>query len=123
MKRRLLSVLLGAGALWAEAPMPLAIHNARIVPVNGPAIAKGTIVLRNGLIESVGADVNVPADAWVLEGEGSNCLSGIDRRPQHHRFAGSSAASACAARRASRNASASRASHATGFNRAARPRP
>jgi hypothetical protein len=57
--------------------MPLAIHNARIVPVNGPAIAKGTIVVRNGLIESVGADVNVPADAWVLEGEGLTVYPGL----------------------------------------------
>ncbi len=79
MKRRLFLVLfsLAAGALWAQQPSALAIHNARIVPVNGPAIAKGTVVVRNGLIEAVGADVNIPADAWVVEGDGLTVYPGL----------------------------------------------
>ena len=36
-------------------PNAYAITNARIVPVSGPAIEKGTIVVRNGVIAAVGA--------------------------------------------------------------------
>jgi imidazolonepropionase-like amidohydrolase len=61
----------------AETRSAIAIHNARIVPVNGPAIARGTVVVRNGLIEAVGADVAVPADAWVIEGDGLTVYPGM----------------------------------------------
>ena len=48
-----------------------------MIPVSGPVIAKGTVVLRNGLIEAVGADVAVPADAWVIEGDGLTVYPGL----------------------------------------------
>ena len=38
----------------------LAIRNAKIVTVSGPVIAKGTVVVRNGLIEAVGENAAVP---------------------------------------------------------------
>jgi hypothetical protein len=38
-----------------------AIRNARIVTVSGPDIENGTIVVRDGKIQAVGASVNVPA--------------------------------------------------------------
>ena len=44
-------------ALHAEVPSAIAIRNARIVPVSSAAIARGTVVLRNGLIEAVGTDI------------------------------------------------------------------
>ena len=46
-----------------------AITNARIVVAPGQEIPRGTVVLRNGVIEAVGPDVPVPTDAWVLEGD------------------------------------------------------
>src|SRR6185436_1222422 len=46
----------------------LAITNARIVPVTKPTIERGTIVVRDGIIESVGANVSVPAGARVYPG-------------------------------------------------------
>jgi imidazolonepropionase-like amidohydrolase len=70
MKRLPILFVLMAGALCAAPPGAIAIRNARVIPVSSPAIAKGTVVLRDGLIEAVGADVAVPADAWVIEGEG-----------------------------------------------------
>jgi imidazolonepropionase-like amidohydrolase len=74
----LLILLFVAGiALHAAPPGAIAIHNARVIPVSGPAIAKGTVVLRNGLIDAVGADVTVPADAWVIEGEGLTVYPGL----------------------------------------------
>src|SRR5208283_1086818 len=79
MKRSVILVFFSsfAGALWAQQPTALAIHNARIVPVSGPVIAKGTVVVRDGLIETVGADVNIPADAWVVEGDGLTVYPGL----------------------------------------------
>ena len=45
-----------------------AITNAQIVTVSGPNIARGTIVVRDGLIESIGENVKAPADARVIDG-------------------------------------------------------
>ena len=55
----------------------MAVRNARIVTVSGPAIDKGTVVLRHGLIEAVGANVAVPPDAMVVEGEGLIVYPGL----------------------------------------------
>src|SRR3982751_792274 len=54
-----------------------AITNARIVPVNGPAIPHGTIVIRDGLIEAVGAAIIAPADARVIDGTGLTVYPGL----------------------------------------------
>ena len=35
------------------------------------------MVLRDGLIEAVGEDVTIPADAWVIEGEGLTVYPGL----------------------------------------------
>lgn len=47
-----------------------AIRNAHIVPVSGPDIDNGTVVIRDGKIEAVGTTVNVPAGAQIVEGRG-----------------------------------------------------
>lgn len=54
-----------------------AIRNARIVTVSGAAIDRGTVVVRDGLIESVGADARVPADAQVFDGTGLTVYPGF----------------------------------------------
>lgn len=46
-----------------------AIENARIVTAPGREIERGTVVVRNGLIESVGSDARVPSDAWRIAGD------------------------------------------------------
>src|SRR5688572_30299065 len=58
-------------------PGTYAITNARIIPVSGPTIDRGTIVIRNGLIVSVGASVPVPADASVIDGSGHTVYPGL----------------------------------------------
>jgi hypothetical protein len=75
--KRLLLMLVAVGALFAGPPTTIAIHNARVIPVSGPAIARGNVILRNGLIEAVGADVAVPADAWTIEGDGLTVYPGL----------------------------------------------
>src|SRR5271165_1049668 len=77
MKRLLCLLVALAGFAFAEPPTAIAIHDARIVPVSGPVIARGTIVLRNGLIEAVGANAKIPADAWVTEGDGLTVYPGL----------------------------------------------
>lgn len=76
MKRFLLA-LAGACALHAAVPSVIAIRNARVVPVSSPTIPKGTVVLRNGLIEAVGAEAPIPADAWIIEGDGLTVYPGL----------------------------------------------
>ncbi len=53
----------------AEAPRIFAITDVRIVTAPGQVIDSGTVVLRDGLIESVGAGIAAPSDAWTIEGE------------------------------------------------------
>ncbi len=55
----------------------IAITNARIVTVSGATIEKGTVVIRDGLIESVGADAKAPADAQVIDGNGLTVYPGF----------------------------------------------
>jgi imidazolonepropionase-like amidohydrolase len=73
------AIVLGvAGAVGhAEDPGAFAIRNARIVPVSGPAIENGTVVVSGGLITAVGASVEVPADAWVIDGKGLTVYPGL----------------------------------------------
>jgi imidazolonepropionase-like amidohydrolase len=54
-----------------------AIRGARIVTVSGAVIDKGTVVMRNGLIEDAGATVNAPADAVVIDGTNLTVYPGL----------------------------------------------
>src|SRR5438552_19059835 len=76
MKKTVTALLFCVCAL-AQNPSAVAIRNAKIVTVSGPVIAKGTVVVRNGLIEAVGDNVQAPADAMVIEGEGLTVYPGL----------------------------------------------
>lgn len=73
----LLWITLWAPAALAETVNWTAIRGARIVPVNGPVIEKGTVLIRNGVIAAAGAQVDVPASAWVIEGNGLTVYPGL----------------------------------------------
>ncbi len=76
--RGLVTFVFALAPILAQAPPPVvAIRNARIVTVSGPAISKGTVVVRNGLITEVGENVAAPADAWVVDGEGLTVYPGL----------------------------------------------
>ncbi len=68
-----------APAFSAAAPANgvLAITNARIVPVTAPEIASGTILIRDGKIEALGADVAVPPGAAVYDAKGLTAYPGM----------------------------------------------
>jgi imidazolonepropionase-like amidohydrolase len=58
-----------------------AITNAKIFPISGPAIDKGTILIRGNRIEAVGANVTVPAGAQIVDAKGGEVYPGfIDAR-------------------------------------------
>jgi imidazolonepropionase-like amidohydrolase len=58
-------------------PRYFAIMHARIVPVSGPVIENGTVVVAKGLIQAVGTSVTIPPEAWVIEGKGLAVYPGL----------------------------------------------
>ncbi len=55
----------------------VAVINARILPVVGAPIERGTIVIRGGRIAAVGANVSVPAGARVVDAQGKTVTPGL----------------------------------------------
>jgi imidazolonepropionase-like amidohydrolase len=53
------------------------IRNVNILTAAGPLIRNGAILLQNGKIAAVGAPVNAPADAVVIDGGGKYVTPGI----------------------------------------------
>ncbi|MFK7736182.1 MAG: amidohydrolase family protein [Pirellulaceae bacterium] len=78
--RRLVGVVgmvcLLAFAKHGVAAGPLAIQNAKIFTVSGEPIEGGTVLIRDGVIEAVGTDVDVPGEARVIDGEGMVVMPG-----------------------------------------------
>ena len=79
---RFSAVVVAAAAAFAvvaraDAPHVYAIKGARIVTAAGAPIASGTIVIRNGVIDAVGADAAAPADAMVIDGAGLTVYPGL----------------------------------------------
>jgi imidazolonepropionase-like amidohydrolase len=54
-----------------------AIRNARIFPVTGPVIERGTVVISGGKIGAVGASVSVPGGANTIDGSGLSVYPGM----------------------------------------------
>ena len=53
------------------------IRNAHIITVSGPDIENGSVVIREGKIEAVGASVNAPAGAQIIDGRGLSVYPGM----------------------------------------------
>ena len=73
----LVATLTFAPAALADAPGVYAITGGTVHPVSGPAIANGTVVIRDGLLEAVGANVTVPSDATVIDAKGLHVYPGL----------------------------------------------
>lgn len=56
---------------------PTVIRNVNIMTAAGPTIRNGAIYLRDGKIVAVGATVDAPADAQVIDGQGKWVTPGI----------------------------------------------
>jgi imidazolonepropionase-like amidohydrolase len=77
MRNFLTALLVFCGCASGADNTAIAIRNAKIVTVSGPVINKGTVVVRNGLIQEVGENVAIPADAVVIDGEGMTVYPGL----------------------------------------------
>jgi imidazolonepropionase-like amidohydrolase len=81
--KRLLTISTALAALMlsltvgADAPNVFAIRGARIVTAAGAPIDSGTVVVRRGVIDAVGASVDVPSDAEVIDGKGLTVYPGL----------------------------------------------
>ena len=63
------ATLLPVGSVAGQAAdAHYAIENARIVTVSGETIDRGTVVVRDGMIQAVGSNVSTPPGAWVIDG-------------------------------------------------------
>jgi len=54
-----------------------AIRDAKVVTLAGPPVDHGTVVIRDGKIAAVGASVEVPAGAQVIDGKGLEVYPGL----------------------------------------------
>ena len=88
--RTLVAILICAGSIAAQQignpttqdgvippRVTIAIRNAKIVTVSGPDIERGTVLIRDGKIEAVGANVSVPAGAQTIDGNGLSVYPGM----------------------------------------------
>jgi imidazolonepropionase-like amidohydrolase len=75
---QVLAVLAAAAGLAAQ-DAPHAFVGARIVPIDGPVIERGTLLVRAGRIVAVGptAEVRVPDDATTVDAAGRTILPGL----------------------------------------------
>ncbi len=71
------ALLIQTGSARLDAPEVYAISNAQIVTSADRTIAKGSVVIRNGLIADVGENIRIPADAKVIDGTGLTVYPGL----------------------------------------------
>jgi imidazolonepropionase-like amidohydrolase len=72
----LCALLVAAGSIPAAAET-YAVRDVRIVPVAGPVVERGTIVLRDGRIAALGRRVRVPSGARMIDGRGLTAYPGL----------------------------------------------
>ena len=72
--------LIVVGALLASstaAAQSLVIRNGTVVPVSGPRIPNATIIIQNGRIASIGANLPISSDATVIDATGMLVYPGL----------------------------------------------
>jgi hypothetical protein len=81
MSRRFLCftvlLLLVSLPCFADAPGVYAITGGTVHPASGPEIANGAVIIRDGLIESVGSAVAIPLDATIIDVKGGHIYPGL----------------------------------------------
>ena len=70
-------VALSACASIAQGSRPTAITHARIVTMEGKTIEMGTVLIRHGKIQAVGAKVKVPPGARIIDAKGGTVMPGL----------------------------------------------
>ncbi len=70
-------VLTCGAALAGAAEQTLLIRDVTVHPVTAPAIEHGSVLVVNGKIAEVGANVQAPADARMIDGHGMHLYPGL----------------------------------------------
>lgn len=70
-------LLVEPGRVRGDEGEAYAIRGATLVTITNGTITDGTIVIRRGLIEAIGAGIPVPADARVIDGKGLTVYPGL----------------------------------------------
>ena len=76
----LAALIIWIASIWAQSKDTTAVYairNAKIVTVTGATIDKGTVLIRDGKIADVGANVSVPANAKVIDATGLSVYPGL----------------------------------------------
>jgi imidazolonepropionase-like amidohydrolase len=78
MRALLVNTVVASVALpFALAAQTVAITGGKVYPVNAPPIENGTVLMRDGKIVSVGANVTIPADAERIDATGKWVTPGL----------------------------------------------
>jgi imidazolonepropionase-like amidohydrolase len=83
-----LGVAIATGPVEAPA-QTVAIRGGTILPISGPPIENGTLLIRDGRIEAVGADVSVPAGAQIIDATGRTVMPGLVDAMSYYGISGS----------------------------------
>ncbi len=71
------ALLLASSSLMAQ-DTPVAIRGAKLIPVSGPEIENGVIVVHRGKITAVGgANTAIPRNARIIDGKGKVVMPGL----------------------------------------------
>ncbi len=77
MRRTILAIAVLLAASAAASAQTIAIMHAKVYPVSGAPITNGTIVIRDGVIVSVGVNVPIPLNAQRIDATGKIVTPGL----------------------------------------------
>ena len=75
--KRLLPLSLAMFLATPALAQTLAVTGAKVIPVEGAPLEQGTVLIRDGRIVEIGADVKVPYDATVIDAGGKVVFPGM----------------------------------------------
>ena len=81
--RAALVAVLVSGAGAGAATDTLAVRNARLYPVSSDPIPSGSLVVVDGRIQAIGADVPIPPEARVIDARGRSVMPGLVESHSH----------------------------------------
>jgi imidazolonepropionase-like amidohydrolase len=77
MRKLFLAIVVLAVASLPALSQTVAITGGKVYPVSGPPIANGTVLIRDGVIVAVGANINIPASAQRIDATGKIVTPGL----------------------------------------------
>jgi len=77
MRSVLLALLCSLATAVPAQERPLALTGASLVPIDGPSVENGTLLVHRGKILAIGSSVSIPADAEVRDMTGQVILPGL----------------------------------------------